>query len=55
MNRFGKDIDDKLSEREILMAPAPMTTYSIAVYTGNQNGAGTDSSVHVTLFGEKVL
>jgi hypothetical protein len=54
-NRFGKGVDDGLSEREVFLSTGPMTSYNIEVHTGNLSGAGTDSNVHVTLFGEKVV
>ena len=54
-DRFGKYAHDGLSEREISLSPSPIATYSIEIFTGNLSGAGTDSNVHVTLFGEKVV
>lgn len=53
--RFGKHVSDGKSEREIDATSLAMMKYQIEVYTGNINGAGTDSNVYVTLFGDKVL
>ncbi len=53
-DRFGKNVDDGLISREVSLTPHSMTSYKINVYTGNVNGAGTDSNVHVTLFGDLV-
>lgn len=52
--RFSNNMDDGKIEREITVTPYPMTKYSIDVYTGNVTGAGTDSNVHIILFGKKV-
>ena len=30
-----------------------MNTYSVNVFTGNKRGAGTDATVHITMFGDQ--
>lgn len=52
--RFGKNVDDGMSEREVSVILAPMTKYVVEIYTGEVTGAGTDSNVFVSLLGDKV-
>ncbi|CAF4137253.1 unnamed protein product, partial [Rotaria sp. Silwood2] len=37
--------------RASLNGPSKMTSYEVIVYTGDKSGAGTDSKVYITLFG----
>lgn len=60
---LAKDRGDKLTSRDLglkndllpdeLQTQATVTKYHVAVHTSDIRGAGTDATVHLTLYGEK--